>query len=197
MNESHILSLKYSGNNGNIKHGDVFNVSVAEYLHKSQRFKSKAKGYKVAVDWPDQPVDIAPYLLGVWLGDGSTNKGVIHNPDSEITDFLKQYAEESGCEYRCYEGKTCPEHRLVNTPDADGLWTLLRKAGLQGDKRIPVSYITNSAEKRLNLLAGLLDTDGYYCSKFNCFEITLKSEALSKQVKYLADTLGFRTSFRL
>lgn len=194
VNESHILSLKYSGNNGTIKHGDVFNISVDEYLGKSQRFKERVKGYKVAVDWPDQPLEIDPYLLGVWLGDGSTHKGSIHNPDVEIENFLQEYAQKTGCGYRRYERKSCPEHVLFNMPNARGLWTLLGSLGLQGNKRIPVRYIANSVEKRMSLLAGILDADGYYCSKFNCFEITLKSKSLSEQVKYLADTLGFRTS---
>ncbi|ESA38423.1 replicative dna helicase [Leptolyngbya sp. Heron Island J] len=194
VNESHILSLKYSGDNGTIKHGDIFNVSVRGYLDKSQRFKERAKGYKVAVDWPDQPLKIDPYLLGVWLGDGSTGKGSIHNPDPEIENFLRDYSSKTGCEYRCYDRESCPEHVLINASNAKGLWTLLGELGLQGDKRIPDSYVANSIDKRMNLLAGLLDTDGYYCSKFNCFEITLKSKILSEQVKYLADTLGFRTS---
>lgn len=54
VNESHILSLKRSRNEGKHKKGDVLNISIKEYLQKSDKFKSNYKGYKVAVDFEDK-----------------------------------------------------------------------------------------------------------------------------------------------
>lgn len=52
--------------------------------------------------------------------------------------------------------------------------TELRKLNLLQNKHIPKQYLINSTENRLLLLAGIIDSDGYYSSEFNCFEIIQK-----------------------
>lgn len=59
---------------------------------------------------------------------------------------------------------------------------------------IPQQYLINSTENRLQLLAGLIDSDGYYDPKHNGYEITQKDKNLATQIKFLCDTLGFKTS---
>jgi replicative DNA helicase len=44
-------------------------------------------------------------------------------------------------------------------------------------------------------LAGLIDTDGHYLIQSNGYEITQKNKRLAENIKFLCDTLGFRTSF--
>ena len=41
-----------------------------------------------------------------------------------------------------------------------GLIARLREAGVAGNKHVPHSYLRASAEQRLSLLQGLMDTDG-------------------------------------
>ncbi|MCV6607508.1 MAG: replicative DNA helicase, partial [Campylobacterales bacterium] len=84
VNESHILSLKRSRNQGKHKHGDVLNISVREYLKKSDKFKSNYKGYKVPVEFSQNSVAIEPYFLGLWLGDGRESDVRIANQDREV-----------------------------------------------------------------------------------------------------------------
>ena len=48
VNESHILSLKRSRNEGPHRHGDVLNITVKDYLAKTGKFRCNYKGYKVA-----------------------------------------------------------------------------------------------------------------------------------------------------
>ncbi len=69
VNESHILSLKRSRNEGKHKHGDILNISVKDYNEKSKKFHSNYKGYKVAVEFQELHLPIDPYFLGIWLGD--------------------------------------------------------------------------------------------------------------------------------
>ena len=71
---------------------------------------------------------------------------------------------------------------------------LLREENLLENKHIPNNYLINSKKNRLELLAGLIDSDGHYDKEVNGYEITQKNEDLAKQIKYLCDTLGFRTS---
>jgi replicative DNA helicase len=72
----------------------------------------------------------------------------------------------------------------------------LRELGVLECKHIPHIYIQNSQKNRLKLLAGLIDSDGYYDDKFHVFEIVQKNEKLAKEIKFLADSLGFRVSLK-
>jgi hypothetical protein len=60
---------------------------------------------------------------------------------------------------------------------------------LINNKHIPDSYKYNSRENRLQLLAGLIDSDGYMGS--NVYEITQKRKNLSDDIMYLCRSLGY------
>jgi superfamily II DNA or RNA helicase len=76
-----------------------------------------------------------------------------------------------------------------NKKDGNPFTKFLHTWNLYGNKHIPHIYKCNSREVRLQLLAGLIDSDGYYSNK--CFDIVLKSEKLLDDVIYLARSLGF------
>ena len=202
VNESHILSLKRSRTEGKHKRGDILNINVKEFLEKSPKFKSNYKGYKVAVEFEEKELKIEPYFLGLWLGDGSKSKVSIYTKDKEVIDYLEDYSKKLGLELREYitENK-CPEYSITNKQQIDGKTTfslqkLLRDENILNNKHIPQEYLINSTKNRLELLAGLIDSDGYYDKKVNGYEITFKDEDLAQQLKYLCDTLGFRTSIK-
>ena len=69
----------------------------------------------------------------------------------------------------------------------------LRKYNLINNKHIPLIYKTNSRENRLKLLAGIIDSDGYYNAEGNLFEITQSKdhENLFDDIIYLSRSLGF------
>lgn len=200
VNESHILSLKRSRNEGPHKNGDVLNINVKEYLEKSDKFKSNYKGYKVAVNFNEKELNIEPYFLGLWLGDGASRKVSIYTQDNELIDYLESYANRLDLSLRKYVAEDkCPEYSITNGKQIDGktgfsLQKLLRDEDLIENKHIPDDYLINSEANRLELLAGLIDSDGHYDEQANGYEITQKSFELAQQIKFLCDTLGFRTS---
>jgi len=200
VNESHILSLKRSRNEGPHRHGDVLNITVKEWLAKGPKFRSNYKGYKVPVEFESQELPVDPYFLGVWLGDGATNNCRITGQDQEIIDYLHEYATSLNMqvtvgvvENRCNsygitrgrQGGNIAEYSLQDE---------LRQLGVLGDKHIPRAYAINSTENRLRLLAGLIDSDGHLDPVSNGYEITQKNHRLARQIKFLGDSLGFRTS---
>jgi hypothetical protein len=66
----------------------------------------------------------------------------------------------------------------------------LKQMGLITAKKfIPDCYKINSRKNRLELLAGLLDTDGYLSN--GCFEIISAYPKLAKDILFLARSLGF------
>jgi len=62
---------------------------------------------------------------------------------------------------------------------------------LLNNKHIPDDYKINSRNIRLQMLAGLLDTDGWFDNTLNNYEITQKSKRLSDDIVYLCRSLGF------
>lgn len=203
VNESHILSLKRSRNEGGHKKGDVLNITVKEYLTKSEKFKSNYKGYKVAVDFSEKQVSLEPYYLGLWLGDGHSYSQRITNIDDEVIHYLNEYANRLESELVVYEqaDKTngygiVNRNKHTSKEFSTCIQTELRQLNVIQNKHIPQSYLINSKQNRLELLAGIIDADGYYTSEFNCFEIVQKNEKLAEQIKFLCDSLGFRTSLK-
>ena len=200
VNKSHILSLKRSRNEGKHKHGDILNISVEEYIKKSNRFKSNYKGYKVAIEFREKKLDIEPYFLGLWLGDGNSNSAQITNTDIEIDIYIKKLANDLliplkiGFLNRNPNHKRYKLHKNIELNNSY-LQKKLRDLNLLNNKHIPKIYLANSKKNRLELLAGLIDSDGYYDDKNHVMEITQKSKKLAQQIKFLADSLGFRCSF--
>ena len=203
VNKSHILSLKRSRNEGKHKHGDILNISVEEYLKKSDKFKTNYKGYSVAVDFPEKELEIEPYFLGLWLGDGTSSNVEIATQDSEIVNYLGKYADRLSLLLNShFTDDRCPMYRIGkgytggDVKKDISLQKKLRGMNLLNNKHIPQHYLINSRKNRLELLAGLLDSDGYYDDKFHVMEIVQKLKPLAEQIKFLADSLGFKSSFK-
>ena len=52
---------------------NILEISIKNYLNLSKKLKACLKGYKVSIDFPEKEVPIDPYLIGYWLGDGTTS----------------------------------------------------------------------------------------------------------------------------
>lgn len=201
VNESHILSLKRSRNPYK---GEIIDVSVKEFLTKSNKFKNNFKGFKVAIDLPEQAVPVDPYFIGLWLGDGRSGAVGITTQDQEVIDYLHGYAASLGMTVTKNDsnGKRCPTYSITRGVHggselfkAGSLQGQLNSLGLLKNKHIPDVYLYNSRTIRLALLAGLIDSDGHYLKTQNGpYEIVTKNERLAGQIKYLVDSLGYRSS---
>ena len=104
----------------------------------------------------EKELPIDPYVLGVWLGDGHSACGMVTNMYDEIFD-----------EVECRGFKVGPDVSGGGAGKAKsrtiyGLSPLLRKNGLLLNKHVPTVYLTASYNQKLDLLRGLMDTDGYY-----------------------------------
>ncbi len=198
VNESHILSLKKSRNGQKGNRGEVLNISVKDFLNKSDKFKSNYKGYRVGVEFEEKEVSVAPYFWGIWLGDGTTTKVEITNQDEEIIEYLHEYAETLDFSVTVgeQEGKT-PTYSMVGGTQGhrgNSMRTMLNESNILENKHIPNEYLINTTNNRLELLAGLIDGCGEYQKEENYYEIHLKDEKFIRQIKFLSDSLGFQTS---
>jgi replicative DNA helicase len=201
VNESHLLSLKRSRNEGKHQKGEILTISVKDFLEKSKKFRSNYKGYKTAVDFAEKKVPIEAYFLGLWLGDGNSGNVKITNQDAEVIEYLEKYAFFLGLQLSIsQQAQKTPQYSITKGSRGKQLFfsvqQQLRNLVLINNKHIPDLYLINSTSKRLELLAGLIDSDGHYERESNSYEITQKNKNLAEQIKFLADSLGFRTSIR-
>lgn len=195
VNEDHILSCKVSDDRRfpGYKKGDVINIELRDYLKLNDDRKRHLVCYRVGVEYKASTHDIDPYFLGLWLGDGSKNSPEITNIDTEIAVWLnKKYSVTK---------KKC-KNRAQGYYIKDGVVGLLRNKNLLNNKHIPDSYLIDSRENRLNLLAGIIDTDGHRECRITrpnqrSYEIVQKNKELAYQIKELCLSLGFYASLKV
>jgi len=68
--------------------------------------------------------------------------------------------------------------------------TALASYSLLNNKHIPQDFIVNDRETRLQLLAGLVDTDGYLGTDGKRIEIPQSNHVLARQIEFLGRSLG-------
>jgi len=200
VNDAHILSLKKSKSVEDRYPAcpHITNMNVITVSEQSKKWRDNFRGYKVSgLKFKKRKVSIDPYFLGVWLGDGTCRELRIHTMDKEIIDYCKKEARKYG-EKISFENKPflC---KTIGFPIKKGrenpFWKEFKKYNLPSNKHIPFDYIANDEQTRLELLAGIIDTDGTLHN--NTYVIAQTNKRLAHDIKYIADTLGFKTNLRL
>jgi len=123
------------------------------------------------------PLD--PYLLGLWLGDGSAHAQEFTTADEELTRW---------------DGFTVTLTKRARLYRVHGLRKILSSMGLIKNKHVPAEYLRGSEGQRLSLLQGLMDTDGC-CNRDGQAEFSNTNRNLADAVFELACSLGLRPSF--
>lgn len=194
-NRSHILSLVCDFDiDKKHRKGQKYLYSVDEYLSLPSRVKANLRLWRAAVEFSPKPTPVDPYMVGLWLGDGVVGLPRIATSHPEIISYLEQFCEDNGGRLTQYEKRegACPSWGLVgfaagNNPLGD---FFNNECYRDDEKRIPISYLRNTRQVRLRLLAALIDTDGYSQNKH--YEIITRYVGLSEDIKYLCRSLGFR-----
>lgn len=193
----HLLTLAETG----IHEAPLKDVRVLDWLAWSKNAKHLHKLIRSPIidDWDEPELPIDPYLLGVLIGDGSMSKGSVkvHTPDKEIHDECFRLAESHSVlatlrspEARCDTISLTGGQR--GSPGSNRVMNEIRLMGLNVTserKFIPLKYKRGSVRQRLELLAGLIDTDGHL-SKGVCYDWISASEELANDVAFLSRSLG-------
>lgn len=145
----------------------------------------------------DSKLPIDPYLLGAIIGDGSTanNKLSISSADEFLINKLNQkvgpdyFLKKTGNTYdyivspknseKWKSGEVARKNRFKHAIKKE-LFNLGLMNKLSFDKFIPEIYKNSSVQQRLQLIQGLMDTDGYVCKRgrttFNTSSLQLASD---------------------
>jgi len=197
VNESHILSLKWTTSKGKNKQKySVQDISVLDYLKLGKTHREWLKGYKVPIVFPKKEVKIDPYLLGYWLGDGASNGTLISTQESYVLKYLTAdcFKNKHPSLYLQYTGDQY-DYRINSFGKGGGaskpneLMDYLRDYNLIQNKHIPHDYKCNDRTTQLELLAGILDSDG--SAMCNGYDLVQKNEKLFDDIIFLARSLGF------
>ena len=203
VTDNHTLTLVKTTQKKNSKHkcrrgGKLVDIRVDEYLEKSNNFKHLHKLFRSeAIEFNvESELTIDPYFLGVLLGDGDLKNAIsITNSDPEIIEkierqcdkYLMSYRTEPAGNSKTYIFKShelgCKGGKLHNELKDLGL-----RGTLSNTKFIPYEYKTAPIKDRLEILAGLLDTDGSLTC--NSFDYVSASERLANDVAFIARSLG-------
>lgn len=132
------------------------------------------------------PID--PYVLGVWLGDG-------HSIDAKITQANeKVWLEIKKRGYGVGDDLSQGGCGKATTRTIFNLQTKLRENNLLKNKHIPQIYLNASYEQRLDLLRGLMDSDGTYNKTRNRFVMESTRESQVDYFNVIVSSLGVKVS---
>ena len=174
---------------------DYRNIETSQMLKNFRVENGKRANYSIPYvrrieGFEKQDLAIHPYVLGALIGDGCITDThlKITSPDKELLDKFEGLLP-SGFELKHISrydyGIKCNASRSV-------LNSALKQYGLLGkhshEKFIPKCYLYSSHDERLELLRGLLDTDG--CVTRCCIEYSTASEQLAQDVCELVHSLG-------
>lgn len=182
-------------------------VRTTEWL--ASRYKIGKRGYhesrfRIPMQKPMQTqsrnLPIAPYALGIWLGDGDCrgSRVTLFSEDAEIiAQNIRRELGREGIDFY-YKVKdrqailgvmTRRPRRQAERPNTFSY--RLRKMNLRYNKHIPAEYLRADVADRWALLQGIMDTDGYVDEKGHC-EICIKYPLLAEGFGELLSSLGIK-----
>jgi DNA repair protein RadD len=204
VNSSHLLSVrKTPGSDGLVladgrhiaRDEDTVAVEAGVLFNSNASAKHALKGWRSGVaefEGAAADLPIPPYVLGMWLGDGTTERPELTKPEGPVVDAWIRWGASLNlpCVREDAAGTRCPTWKLTHgvRGEANPALDALRGIGVLGNKHIPHAYKTASLDDRLQLLAGLLDTDGSVTG--SGFDWISVSRELADGMAFLCRSLG-------
>lgn len=178
------------------KYANSYKIINTKSLY-SRKLKS-GNNYNYLVDVAEavlhdsKQLPIHPYVLGAWLGDGSSREAKITcgNDDHEILKKIISlgYPIHPVSEPMSYSLGSRKGHK-------NEFQATLRAIGVLKNKRIPRIYLESSKDQRLELLRGLMDTDGSISRKGHCC-FDNQNYSLIEDVYELISSLGIKSTIK-
>lgn len=152
------------------------------------------KSNKVSYEYKKPP--FSPYWLGLWLGDGDKSHMAVSNEDIEVLDWIENYCKDNKFTYTKHflpQSKNCYNIYITSK---NAIWKIFKSLNLVNNKHIPDIFKYNSKEVLLEILAGVIDTDGTLDKRRQNYEITqvYKNKKIIDDLRFICNVLGFKTS---
>ena len=180
--------------------GSIYDIEASRLVAMSS---NKAQCYgliSAATEYPEADLPHDPYIYGLWLGDGTKSKAEITSADREILDAWSNYFTGIGLVVKESVNDRSPGvmRSLAGCPDRSmhrrgNPWMSFVRTSVDGSKFIRRDYLVSSSRQRLELLAGLIDTDGHLEGGVY-YSLCCSDPKLMDGYEELANSLGFRTT---
>ena len=176
---------------GERTHGKAKKVTLTtEELYRLPKENDSSYRFRIpiakAVETNNSMLAVDPYLMGYWLGNGNAIKPEITIQTCDVIEVLN---------------RVWPNHKLgerwPNTGDSFVCRIPeLKKILVESfrEKVIPFEYLRASYYQRLDLLQGLMDSDGSISTRKGQAIYTSTERALSESVSELLWSLGIKNS---
>lgn len=175
----------------------LIQISLQDYLTQSKNWRKQYCLYNAPINFEYHPIFIDPYILGYWLGDGTSKQPEITTENPEVVSYFDNYAKSIHHQLNQSKQAKGNAHSYYLSSFTGGMGdnkfkNNLRKYNLLNNKHIPNEYKYNSREVQLKLLAGIIDSDGF-CDDGTSYDICLKLENLIDDIQFVCQCLGYKT----
>ncbi len=196
INKGHILHLQQSGKL-QLYSGQSLNIKVGDLISNwGKGLQNRFKLTRIGVNFKTKEQPIPAYILGLWLGDGHSDIPALTTMDIELRTAWINYGKDLGLSFIEYFKKDNKATTISLTNKLGSGSTIknplqekLKGLKVRNNKHIPTIYLTGDQKQRLDLLAGILDTDGSLSR--GGYDYISVSKTLANDVLYLARSLGF------
>lgn len=144
------------------------------------------------LEFPERDLPVDPWVLGYWLGDGSTGTGRA-TADVDDIPYVRERVRAAGYDIGAIVAKKAGGRGRQFT--ILGLSGDLREAGVLNDKHIPEEYLYASVEQRRALIQGLMDSDGYV-QKNGSAEYCQARKQVADGMAFLLRSMGVKVNVR-
>ena len=189
-----------------IDDSDVFDIPIKDYLNIPSSTRRCLMGFKLfnSIQWIYKKVELDPYILGMWLGDGTSSRPSFTSIDKELVEYWSNWAKDNDCEVVLHKDGSNIHYGIKAAGNKKGVkgcnnfTNLLSKYNLVNNKHIPEDYIINDKKTRLSVLAGLIDTDGSVEQDGKTIRISqsVEHKNIIDGARFIASSLGFQTSIK-
>jgi len=191
----------------------ITRVRTTDEIFKTQKYgkrndRNHSISVSAALQLPEVILPVDPYILGAWLGDGTSASASI-TCGSQDKDAMMRLIQETGygavahprgdswnISIRATEIDLFGDRVHVSRSSKENLAARLRRLNVLNNKHIPAQYLRASVDQRLSLLQGLMDTDGTIDKKGRVLSYTSVNEQLAVGVAELLSTLGIKYGIR-
>ena len=181
VSKGHLVHLKYNGIKKNFKVEDLLKKN------NTDSFKARYQLYNTeCIPFDEIDLKFDPYFIGLWLSDGRTKESSISMTDLEPLVYLSNLFNQPIRPDKPHNYKLQSYTIYCNNTKE------MRKYGFIDNKHIPITYLQSSEKQRLQLLAGIIDGDGWL--QHDTFYIGEPKKSLAESYVILAKSLGFFSS---
>lgn len=177
---------------------NCFFVKTTQEIQEEYLNKGKSVYLPVALAYlgEEKKLPIDPYVLGVWLGDGCRGQKSFEISNNE-SDIIEKVASRLDATYTLHSDYNY-NNRIHKSSKVKDVMSCLDTMGLNvysSERFIPQEYLHSSIEQRMDLLKGLIDSDGNVEER-NRYSFSTTSTKMKDGFVELCRSLGYIVGVR-